>query len=178
MFTNSSQKHARAGMTLAEILVATAVSSIILLAIGAFVIYSGRNMAGIYNYVDMEYTTRHAEQVMTREIRQAARLKECGTNKVVLVDYDGTDLVYEYSPTTKTLVRQKGEHQEVLLTQCNALEFKLYRQTPVAGSYELVPRTKVADGKVIGVNWACSRTVMGTANNELMREVLIVVRKG
>lgn len=178
MFTNRSLKQSRAAMSLVEVLVAAGVSSLMFLGIGSFIIYTGQNMAGIYNHVDLEQNSRHVEQLMTREIREAARLKEYSANKLVFVDFDGADLVYEYSPESKTLVRQKGENQEILLNNCDTLNFSLYKQTPVKGSYDLLPKTtSITSAKVIGATWSCSRTVVGKVNQELMREVLVVVRK-
>lgn len=176
MFSRISKQSPRRAMTLVEVVMAVGIIALLMLAIGSFVIYSGRSMASIFNYTDMGYGSRQALDVMTRDIRQSIRLKTYTTNQLVLVDFDGTDLSFEYT-TNKTLVRTKGESQTTLLTGCDWIRFNLYMQNPVKGTYTLKFATNTADSKVIGVSWNCSRKVLGTINSEPMQEALIVVRK-
>ncbi len=177
MFTKISNKIRQRAMTLAEVTIAIGVGSIVLLSLGSFAIYSGRSMAGVFNYTEMDYGSRQALDQMTRDIRECTRLKEYSTNRLVLVDFDGADLAFVYSPQTKTLVRSKGGEEKTLLNGCEWLLFSIYKQNPVSGSYNLTPATNAAKAKVIGISWNCTRNVLGTINSEPMQEALIVVRK-
>ncbi len=140
MFTKISNNNGR-GMTLVELSVAMAVGSLLLLAIGSFTIYSGRSLAGVFNYTEMDYGSRQALDEMTRDIREATRLKQYSTNRLVFVDFDGADLAFEFSPGAKTLTRTKDGFQKTLLTGCDWMQFTLYKQNPVSGTYTLALST-------------------------------------
>ncbi len=177
MYINMTTKLAR-GFTVAEVVIAMAIACVLLIAVASFTIYSGRSMAGIYNYVELDHASRLAADNMSKEARNAASLKSFSTNKLVFVDYDGLDLTYEYSPDTQTLVRQKGDETQTLLTQCDWLVFSIFKHNPTSGTYDLSVATNVAKTKVISAVWNCSRTILGAkVNTETVQEAKIVLRK-
>ncbi len=69
MCTKRSLKNA---FTVVELSIATAIASMLMVAVGSFTVYSGRTMAALFNYVDLDYASRLALDGMTREIRQTA----------------------------------------------------------------------------------------------------------
>src|SRR5688572_11247937 len=117
------------GMTLVEILVAAAISSIALSAVAAFTFYSARSFAAIGNYVDLDNTSRKAVDFMTKEIRQTAGLSSYQTNALTFADYDGKPLQYLYDPAERKLTRVKDAISTVLLTGCESLEFHMFQRT-------------------------------------------------
>src|SRR5262245_45883366 len=120
----------RAGMTLAEVLVAVGVSSIVLAVVAAFSFFNARSFAAIGNYVDLDETSRKAVDVMTKEIRQTKALSDYQTNALTFIDYDDRPLQYIYDPAAQTLSRVKNGMASVLLKECDSLEFQIYQRTP------------------------------------------------
>lgn len=166
------------GFTVVEVVAAGAIGCILMLAVVSLTVYSGRIMAGIYNYVDLDYTSRLGLDNMTREIRQAKGLKDLQTNKLVLVDFDDADLTYEYLPTEKTLARKKGETQQTILSGCDWLQFSIFKQNPIQGSFDLNLSTNTSNCKVVSMSWSCSRSLLGRKlNTESIQQAKIVIRK-
>src|SRR4030095_1892529 len=93
------------GLTLVEVLVALAVSSVAFAALAAFSFYSGRSFAAIGNYVDLDNTSRKAVDLMTKEIRQTKGLSGFQTNALAFNDFDDRQLQYSWDSNTRTLTR-------------------------------------------------------------------------
>src|ERR1043165_304504 len=74
-----SRNQTRRGITIAEMWIAMAVSSIILVALLGLGSYAGKSFAALTNYVDLEQKSQKALDTMTREIRQTDRLLSFGT---------------------------------------------------------------------------------------------------
>src|SRR5437899_10154236 len=104
-----------AAFSLAEFLVAMAISSIVLVALSAFFLYSGKAFAGMANYVALEKNSQNALDTLTRDIRQVSSLSAFATNKLTFVDGDGGTLIFIYDPTGRTLTRTKSGTNSVLL---------------------------------------------------------------
>src|SRR6185503_1118357 len=107
---------ANAGITLMEMLVGVGVSSLILLAVVSFSMYSGKSLAAMWNYVDLDQRSQIALDRITKEARQTTGLLDYRIDRLIFSDADGVALTYEYSPVDKTLKRIKGGSSEVLLT--------------------------------------------------------------
>jgi prepilin-type N-terminal cleavage/methylation domain-containing protein len=170
-------RQARCGLTLAEIMVAVAVSSIALAALTAFAFYSGRSFAAIGNYVDLDNTSRKAVDLMTREIRQASALSTYQTNQLTFADYDGKALQYTFDPVQRKLTRLKDSVSTVLLTECDNLQFYMYQSTPQPGTNSFYATTDPAHCKLIEMKWKCSRSLLGkNANSETVQTAQVVLR--
>lgn len=167
-----------AGTSLIELLVAMAIGALVTLATGGLSLYSGRSFAAMCNYVDMEIHSRNALDMMTRDVRQAVALRSFATNQLVFEDFDGADLTYSYSPTTKTLTRLKGGDSQVLLRGCDRLDFAIFQRNPLGGTYDFYPTASATTAKLIQVTWTCAREIFGTTvNTESVQMAKIVIRK-
>ncbi len=171
------------GMTLPGTMVALGVSSILLAVLAAFSFYSGRSMAAMGNYVDLDNTSRRAVDVMTREIRQTGALIENPTNVLTFTNYEShTALQYIYDPINRNLTQVKDGTSTVLLTECDSLQFHLYQRTPQVGTNVFFPTTNPALVKLIDMNWRCSRNIFGRtnsgdkANTETVQTAQVVLR--
>jgi hypothetical protein len=117
---------------------------------------------------------------MTRNIRKSKDLVSFATNRLVF-NYQGSTnstLIYNYDPATRQLGEWKtGDTKtNILLTDCDYLEFSMYKNVPLAGA-TFGKTTVPSQGKVISVNWTCSRTTVGKKmNTEDMAQALIVIR--
>jgi Tfp pilus assembly protein PilW len=174
----TSTKSRRAGVTLVELLVGIGLGSIVLMSVASFSLYSGRSVASLTNYADLESRSRLALDRMSQEIRQTKGLTDFTSTALTFKDADGTALSYVYDPSAKTLARLKNGNRQVLLEQCDYLKFEMFQRTPINGSYNVYPATTAATAKLIQVTWGCSRSILGTAmNTEIVQSAKIVIRK-
>src|SRR5687767_11545901 len=104
----SIKSQRRRGFSLIEMLIGTAIGSILLTVIATFSLYSGRSLAAIWNYADLNQTSRQALDTMTRDIRQVRRLIDFQPDLLTFEDSDGQSLYFLYNPATKRLRRIKG----------------------------------------------------------------------
>lgn len=168
----------RQAFTLIEIMVASAIGSILLLSAGMLASYSARSYAAMTNYVDLDNKSRKALNILTRDVRQASYLSSYTSQQLVFTDYDNTSLSYTYNPGAKTLVRLKDDVSQTLLTECDFLQFNIYQRNPVGGSYDQYPTATATNCKVVQVSWVCSRQILGARiNTESVQSAKIVIRK-
>ncbi len=166
------------GMTLAEVLVALGVASLVFMVIAMSFTIANRSFAAMGNYVDLDRTSRQVLDQMTRDIRKSKDLISFSTNRLEL-NYSGSNsLVYAWDSSTGTLTKwQTGDAQPTrLLTGCSSFAFSLYKKIPsIGGGYPQA--TLVSEAKAVGVAWKCSRTVLGPmVNTEDMQQAIIVIR--
>jgi type II secretory pathway component PulJ len=167
-----------AGFLLAETMVAVGITSLVVLVICAFSIFSGRSFAALFNYVDLDDANRVAIDQLTRDVRQANKVTSCTTNSLVLQDADGLDITYTYDSAAKTLTRAKNGAARVMLQGCDRLGFVIGQRNTVGGSYDVYPAATPATAKVVNVSWSCSRGIFrAQENTEAVQTARIVIRK-
>jgi type II secretory pathway pseudopilin PulG len=166
------------GFTLVEYMVAIGVAGLVMMALATLSLYSGRSFAGLANYADLNTSSLHAIDRLTRDVRQTVRLTGFTTNQLVFDD--GTNrppLVITYSPQERTLTRQQGTESEILLKGCDYLKFSIYQRTPLPGTYDQFPTADANTCKVVEMTWTCSRTILGArVNTENAQTAKIVIR--
>lgn len=166
------------GATLAETLMGMGVAGLLLLIVVSFMMFSGRSFAALFNYVDLNDVNRVAIDQITRDVRQANRVKAASSNSLTLEDSDGLDLTYTYSPELGTLSRSKVGHTKVILHNCDSLSFTLGQRNIIGGTYDIYPAATPENCKVVNVSWVCSRTIFGRKeNSESVQTARIVIRK-
>lgn len=170
---------ARSAFALVEVMIAGGLTTLLVLVICGFTVYSGYNFASLFNYVDLDDMNRNAMDRITRDVRQALRVKAATTNTLTLVGADNLDIAYVYNPAQDTLTRKKGnEPTEVLLTECQRFSFTMAMRNPVGGSYDIYPTATATNCKVVNVSWKCSRKILGREENtESVQTARIVIRK-
>jgi hypothetical protein len=175
--TNWRRRACRSGLSLFELLVALGLAGIVLAVLVALSVSTGRSLAEMFNYVDLDHSNRIAIDVMSRDLRQVRYLASYSTNAVSFVDKDLTTLTYTYSPAARLLTRVKGGQTNTLLDDCDSLKFALYQRTPQSNSYNLYPISDLTNCKVVSVTWSCSRKVLGIKrNSEQAQAARIVIR--
>src|SRR3569832_1591994 len=113
--------------TLMEMLVAGAISGVMLTAKANMPFFTGRSFVALMNYSELDRYSRNALDQMIYKVRQADELTSYATNQLVST-YLGTNrLSYVYSPTTKTLTETVGDQSKVLLTGCDMLNFSVFQ---------------------------------------------------
>jgi Tfp pilus assembly protein PilW len=169
-------------MTLVELLVATAISGVVLIVVSSLTFYSARSFAALTNYVDLDQRSRNALDTMISDIRQADALSSFTPTRV---QFFGTSpaaytLIYNYDPATKRLTKTLNGVSTVLLTECQALEFKIFQRNGIAGTPDLVPAQASRPDlvKAVQLTWTCSRDILGKkANTESVQSARVVIRK-
>lgn len=166
-------------MGLVEAVVAFGLATILVLVLCATVIFSSRSFAALYNYVDLDDVNRIAIDRITRDVRQANKVKSWTSNSLTLVDADNKEVVYTYNSFAETLTRAKqGSPPEVILTGCDQLQFTFGQRNTVGGTYDVYPPASPDTCKVINMSWMCSRKIFGRKENtESVQTARIVIRK-
>jgi hypothetical protein len=177
MFTSKRSKQARAGVTLTEFIFAAGLSGLAATALLVLAMSTGRSIAEMVNYVDMDHQNRLALDQLTREVRQVRLITAMTTNTVSFVDKNGAAVTYLYSPTDRTLTRTSAGESQTLLAQCDRLKFASYQRTPASNKYDLITTSAITNTKVLTVTWSCSRSLFGVkANTEQGQTAKIVIR--
>ena len=194
--TRKGNKTGRAGMTIAEVLMAIGISGIAFAAVSILIFFSGRSYAALANYVDLDNRSRNALDRMSKEIRQVDTVTSSGTatlpngqvvtNRLVLsgTETNGSPytVTYDYNPETATLVRTKegGTYPgtATLLTGCTYLNFGMYQRVPKTNSFSQFDAADLATCKVVQLDWVCSRSIFNkTASTEAIESAKVVIRK-
>lgn len=167
------------GFLLSEMLVAVGVIALTLLVIAAISMFSTRSFYALFNYVDLDAMNKQAIDQITRDVRQANRVKSATATKLVLEDSDGQELIYEYHSASRIVTRTKSSDVSTNLTECDRLNFSLGQRNTIGGTYEVFPVATTPDTiKVVNVSWLCSRTLFGRKENtESVQTARIVIRK-
>jgi prepilin-type N-terminal cleavage/methylation domain-containing protein len=185
---SSIRKKARCqGMTLVEMMIATAVTSIVVSAVLSVAFYTARSFAAMTNYVDLDANSRKTLDTMTTEIRQADKLTYASDNVLRFQTSDPTTLAthtlqYTYDSGAKTLKRTFDGQDTVLLTQCtfwtNSLCQRNATNASFGSAFQAIPTTSWAQCKVIQLTWVCARNILGrAANTESVQSAHVVIRK-
>ncbi len=177
-------------MTLPEVMVAVAVSSILLVMAGSSWLFGSRSFAAMGNYTDLDAKSRSALDQMSREIRQATQVTAFGKSATakwftVTNTATGAGTTYTWRPSTRTLTCQKtGQPEQIYLTECDRWDFELFQRTPQPDGLYSFSRATDTQGaydlsicKLINMTWKCSRTVLGSAiNTESVQTAQVVLR--
>jgi len=165
-------------MSLVEMLIATGLGTVLMTAIISLMIFGARSFVAVGNYVDLDVKSRNALDRISQEIRQAAGLQSYSTNQLIFTNDDLTTLTYTYDSAGKKLTRSQGGATQVLLTQCDSLNWYMYQRNMTNGTDEPIPTSDKNQCKLIKLTWVCSRTILGKrANTESVQSAEIVIRK-
>lgn len=175
----------RGGFALLEALIATGITTLLVLVLCSFTMFSSRSFAALFNYVDLDDVNRIAMDRITRDIRQANRVTQAYTNiltgtvtSITLENSDMSLTTYTYNPSLRTLTRQTGANTQLVLEGCDRLAFRLCQRNPIGGTYDVFEASGPALCKVVDVSWTCSRKILGrTENTESVQTARIVIRK-
>jgi Tfp pilus assembly protein PilW len=174
----TSIKRRTIAFTLVETLVGIALGGVVLATLAQLTFFTGRSFAALYNYIELDKYSRNALDQMVYKIRQADLMTACSSNRLEF-SYDSTNtLVYDYSPSAKTLTETLGGQSKVLLKGCDLLLFSIYQRNTASGTYDQFPATLTNNAaKLVQLSWTCSRTVLGARiNTESVQSAKIVIR--
>lgn len=176
------------GFTLVEMMVASASASMLIAAVVALGMFTGKSFSIIGNYVDLDAQSRHAADVMSRQIRDASALVAYSTNDPSFLELTNsisgqlTFIIYsKYSSTLwmANLQNSAATTWNTLLTHCDDWTFSLYDRAPNISSTNITfnPTMNPAICKMINMSWKCSRSILGAKfNTETVQTAEIVLR--
>ncbi len=177
------------GWTLMEILVASAVGTIVMGSLMAVLVFSTRSFIAVANYGILNQSSRFALDMMNRDIRNASQIDaNSTTNRLIMTSLTGDKFSYVYDPSTGTLTRNFTNSANtvttsVLLTNCDVFTFTYYLKVPAIapsgsyGPYFTSANSAPQNAKLINVDWRCYRTIMGAKQNtESVQTAQITVR--
>jgi hypothetical protein len=169
----------RSGAALLDLLVGSALASLVLAAVMSMNMFGSRSFAAMGNYVSLDQYSRNALDKMSKEIRQCNKLVGNDYNYLWFQDYDGGDLLYYYVPSSRILYRLKNWvfDAQPLLVQCDYLNFSIYQRNPILGTYDQYPAATPSTCKLVQMSWICSRPLIGAKNTESVQSAKVVIRK-
>jgi prepilin-type N-terminal cleavage/methylation domain-containing protein len=173
---NKSIQRQRSGMSLVEMMVASAVAGLVLTAVAMLSVYSARSFVAMGNYADLDQASRNALDVMSREIRQTRGLNSYSATQLVFQETPSNTLTYVYDANARTLTRRRGTTNTVLLEQCDFLNFHISQRNP-SNAFSFYPAATPNVAKLIDISWRCSREILGSKiNTESVQTAKIVIR--
>jgi len=168
-----ARKSPAAGFTLVELMVGIALGSLLLLGLASMYLFSLNSFTSMSNYAALNGRNRYASDVITRDIRSAARVISATSEQLVLRLGDD-DVTYKYDEAAGTLTRSHLEEDKVLLEGVTSLSFSLYQRPSDGAAYEEFPVATATNAKLVGFQWDCSRRVYGTQRNSQSLQAAIV----
>src|SRR5262249_42251948 len=122
------------GLTLPELMVTVGVGSLVLLGVMMVFMTSARSFAAMSNYVTMDQASRSAVDQMTRDIRKSKDLVSFATDQLVFKYSSTNNLTYKYDASSKQLLSwTTGGSTNSLLTDCDSVQFTMYKNAPGSG---------------------------------------------
>src|SRR5579862_7857570 len=86
----------KAGWTLIEILVACAISTLVMASLMVVTVFTLRSFMAVGNYGTLNQSSRYALDLMSRDIRNAAGLTAGTTNNITLTNLNGDSFSYNW----------------------------------------------------------------------------------
>ena len=166
------------GFSLVELVVALAITSIVLLAVAVVALQSTTSLATLCNHLELSEQNQQAAAQLANDLRACQAVTGYSTNGLVLQLPGGSTVTYSYSSNAKTLTRTQGGSAKVLLAGCQFIEFRIYQRNPIGGAYDIYPTADTATCKVVKANWSCSKILQGDRlNSGNMTTGYIVIRR-
>src|SRR5581483_7398876 len=191
-FQNAARRCTSA-FTLLEMIVATAVASLVFLAAASMTIYSARAFSALLNYTDLDQYSRRCLDQLVRDVRSADALAYAGgaigtnaqyTQLIFNVSGGSSNLSYTFDAASGGLWRTNGVPGAAgtivttNLIQCTNLVFTTFSDRSTNGTFDQFPETNAPNVRLIKVDWTCTRSVLGQkVNTESVQSAKIVLRR-
>ena len=159
-----------------EYVVALGIGVLLVSAVCAFSLFTGRSLATFSAFSDADLGNRRTVDQMTKDFRSVTALTNLSTNILNFVDSDGLPLNYVYDAGAGSLTRSKGTQSLVLLRHGSRLQFSMNMRNMSNGTFLFFPTTNVIECKAISVDWACRRKVGARVTEDTPQSATIVIR--
>jgi len=168
-------KRQAAGFTLVEMMVCVALCMLLLAGLASLYCYTIGSFASIVSYAELDQKTRHASDVISRDVRSALYVDPSTSGSKLVLGMPSGTVSYVYDAVAGTLVRSAPSESLNLLSGIGSLSFTLY-QRPTSGSlpYETLPLATAGSAKMIAFKWNCSRRIVASRSDSQILEAGIV----
>ncbi len=188
--TRQQTRRGGGGFTLLEVLVASAIGSMVLAGVATLTLYGARSLAALTNYTQLDRSGRYTLDYLSREIRQSTRVTGFSSNASVrsltFTNADkGATLTLAWNAAQRTLNITNNGLGFKALNGCDDWKFSLYQRTPLITPTNILfyPATNSAGVidlsvcKVVSMSWKCSRKILQQkVNTENAQSAQIVLR--
>jgi type II secretory pathway pseudopilin PulG len=110
------------GYTLVEVLIASSLATLLMVAVLTTFLFVGRSAANVRNYSDMETEARMGLERFGRDARQANSINWINANSIRL-SVQGTQIVYTYDTVERAFTRTEGGNTTSLITGIQDFQF-------------------------------------------------------
>lgn len=184
MFIKRTSAGSRA-YTLVETMVGVVLFSIAAMAFASLFLFSVKSFASLANYALLDVQNREAMDQLSREIRQAKAVKSYTSNSTInsisIINGANQNVTFTFNANRRSLERSVSGVSEMMLTNCDLLNFSLFQRNPSNGNYGVFPAASgnwTQDVKVVQLTWRTARHVpAGPVNSENIQTARIVIRK-
>lgn len=161
--------------TLAEVMIASAIASLLAIAIVVTTLQMLFSFRAVTNYSTNEQQSRNTTDWLSRDIRKASAVTQTSTNNLSIT-LTNTVVTYAYDPMGKTVTRSAPNGTKVLLNGCLQAGFTIYNEYVLGAAYgQFTPGT--TSTKLVGYYWHCGTTNGdGTVNSTDAQSALVVMR--
>ena len=184
MYIKSREPKSKSAWTLVEAMVAVGVFSISGLALATIFLFCIRSFAALTNYAVLDKANRQAMDTLVREIRESQYVVSYTSNAtsraLTLLNGSNVIVTYTFDSGTQQFTRNDGTGK-MLLTNCNLLNFYLYKR-PVTnaswGNFTVTSTNYQQYAKVLELTWKTSMNICPTAeiNSEDVQTAKVVIR--
>lgn len=182
-YKHNRRARSEQGMSLVELLVATAAGLIVL---GAFVVVTtdvNTMVKFTGNYADLDQYSRNTLDMLSRDVRNASSVNTASTSTdLILVNtytVPATQIVYSWDGSNVVTRTSGNGTAQMVLTNCNYLDFDYFTRVPQNNLQFIDITNAIWNGevKLVSVSWRCSRSVLGAKmNTESVQTAQIVMR--
>ena len=128
-------RNRRRAFTLVEIMVATGLLAVVLLAVLSAYLFVARNLTRLVSSQQQEVESRRTLRTFTQDVSAAIQLSTATTSQLVLTKPTGTgttSVTYTYSPGDGRLVRTEASATKTMLTGLTSFTLSYYNEAGTA----------------------------------------------
>ena len=150
-----------AAFTLVELLIASGVSSLVMIVLASLTLYSSQHFAFLTDQVSLQAKSLQMTDQFIKDARQARRVVTATQNELTL-DHGASTVTYKYEPSQKQLTRQAGlGTPRTMLTDVEQVKFSGFQRTPKKGAFQPYDISTTNEMKVVYCSWTCAKEKPG-----------------
>ena len=154
-----------AAFTLVEFVIASGVSSLVMLVLASLTLFSSQHFAFLTDQVTLQAKSLQMTDQFIKDARQARRVVSATANQLTLDHGASGTVTYKYEPSQKELTRQAGlGTPRTMLTDVEQVKFSGFQRTPKKGAFQPFEIGTTNEMKVVYCSWTCARAKPGSTS--------------
>ena len=152
----------RLAFTLVEFVIASGVSSLVMLVLASLTLFSSKHFAFLTDQVTLQAKSLQMMDQFTTDTRQARRVVTASQHELTLDHGASGTVTYKYEPSEKAITRQAGlGTPRTVLTDVEQVKFSGFQRTPKKGAFQPYDISTTNEMKVVYCSWICSKEKPG-----------------